>query len=249
MKKNTLKAALGTASLTAILAAAPVKAGTTMMGAPAPAESGISAEVSVGYDTHYIFRGCNVGENLVWGGVDLSMPLADKLSLNVGSWYGSLADSPYDELNLLGGLTYDMGCFEVGVGAIYYYFPQGINGGGSGFKDSLELGANIGTSIGAVDFGLGYYYDLEIEGSYIELGAETSIALCDSVSLVPGVSISYADDYYGVDGFNAVGASLALPIALTDNVTLKPYIAATWELDESGQQDEVYGGVSLSVGF
>ena len=100
-----------------------------------------------------------------------------------------------------------------------------------------------------LDLGLGYYYDLEEEGSYIELGAEKAIEISDSVALVAGTSVGYARDYYGVDGFNAVGASLSLPIALGDRTTLKPYIAATWEIDESGQDDDVYGGVSLSVSF
>lgn len=250
MKKNTFATTLGILGCAAFLAAAPVKAGTPVSPVtPAPASSDIGAEVSVGYDTHYIFRGFNFGENLVWAGVDLGVPLTDALSLNLGTWYGSLSEDSYDELNLLAGLSYDLGAFEVGVGAIWYYYPQGFDGNDIGIDDSLELGATIGTSVGPVDLGLGYYYDLEEEGSYLELGAETTIELTDRIALVPGGSISYADDYYGVDGFNAVGASLSLPIGLTDRATLTPYIAATWEIDESGQDDEVYGGVSLSVSF
>ena len=233
----------------AFLAAAPVKAGTPVE-APAPAPSPeIGAEVSVGYDTHYIFRGFNYGENLVSGGVDVDVPLSDGLSLNLGTWYGSLADDDYDALNLLAGLSYDLGNFELGFGAIWYYYPQGFDGGGSGIDDALELGASIGTKVAGIDVGLGYYYDLEEDGSYIELGAAKTIELSDTVALVAGTSISYADDYYGISGFNAVGARLSLPIALTDTATLKPYVAGTWGIDGSGQPDEVYGGVSLSVSF
>jgi len=249
MKKNKLAAAVGILGCAAFLAATPVKAGSPVMHTPAPASSEIGAEVSVGYDTHYIFRGFNYGENLIWAGVDLGVPLSDGLSLNLGTWYGTLAEASYDELNLLAGLSYDLGGVELGVGAIWYYYPQGFNGGGSGIDDSLELGASIGTSVGPIDLGLGYYYDLEEEGSYIELGAETRIELSDRIALVPGTSISYADDYFGITGFNAVGARLSLPISLTDRATLTPYIAATWEIDDSGQEDEVYGGVSLSVSF
>lgn len=248
MKKSKFATTVGILGCAAFLAASPVKAGDPVM-PPAAASSEIGAEVSVGYDTHYIFRGFNYGENLVWAGVDLGVPLSDGLSLNLGTWYGTLAEDSYDELNLLAGLSYDTGDFTVGVGAIWYYYPQGFSGGGVGIDDSLELGASVGTSVGPVDLGLGYYYDLEEEGSYIELGAETTIKLSDTVSLVPGTSISYADDYFGVNGFNAVGARLSLPIALTDRATLTPYIAGTWEIDDSGQDDEIYGGVSLSVSF
>ena len=228
----------------AFLAAAPVKAGTPVEAPPMPEPApAIGAEVSVGYDTHYIFRGFNSGENLIWGGVDVGVPLgADGLSMNLGTWYGTLADDDYDELNVLGGLSYDLGNFELGLGAIWYYFPR--TGG-----DAFELGTSVGTSFAGVDVGLGYYYDFETDGSYIELGAEKTFELSDMVGLTLGGVIAYADDYYGVSGFNHVGASLALPIALTDTATLKPYIAGTWEIDGSGADDEVYGGVSLSVSF
>ena len=249
--KNNKIAAVGVLGCAAFLAATPVKAGTPMAPvAPAPAPApAIGAEVSVGYDTKYIFRGFDFGDNLVWGGVDLGVPLTDALSLNLGSWYGTIADDPYDELNLLAGLSYDLGGVELGLGAIWSYFPQGAGGGGVGVDDAFELGASVGVTAGVIDFGLGYYYDFEADGSYIELGAESTIELSDRVGLVPGASISYGDDYYGISGFNAVGVSLALPIALTDSATLKPYIAGTWGIDNSGQPDEVYGGVSLTVGF
>lgn len=249
MKKTKFATTAGILGCAAFLAAAPVKAGDPVVPAPAPASTEIGAEVSVGYDTHYIFRGFNVGENLVWGGVDLGVPLGEGLSLNLGTWYGSLADSAYDELNLLAGVTKQIGNIEVGVGAIWYYFGQGINGGGSGIEDALELGASLGASLGPIDLHLGYYYDLEEDGSYIELAAEHTYEVSDRIAFVPGALISYADDYYGVSGFNAVGARLTMPIKLTDNATLSPYIAATWEIDGSGQDDEVYGGISLSVSF
>lgn len=119
--KNNKIAAVGVLGCAAFLAATPVKAGTPMAPvAPAPAPApAIGAEVSVGYDTKYIFRGFDFGDNLVWGGVDLGVPLTDALSLNLGSWYGTIADDPYDELNLLAGLSYDLGGVELGLGAIW----------------------------------------------------------------------------------------------------------------------------------
>lgn len=250
MKKSKFTT-VGILSCAAALAATPVMAGTPVEPVmPPPAAPGITTEVSVGYDTKYIFRGFDLGDNLVWGGVDVGVPLTDALSLNVGTWYGSLADDAYDELNVLGGLSYDAGNFELGLGLIWYYFPQGVLGNDLGYDDSLELGASIGMTLGVVDFGLGYYYDFELDGSYIELGAETVIELSDRVGLVPAAMVSYADSYSGINGWNSVGVSLSLPIALTDNAVLKPYIAGTWGIDSGDYQpDEVYGGVSLAVTF
>ena len=205
----------------------------------------LGAEVSVGYDSSYIFRGVDFGDNLIWGDVNIAMPLTDTVELSLGTWYASLADSDYDELNVYGGISVDLGAFELGLGATWYYFPTGGD-------DIFEPGVSLGTSVGPLDLSLGYYYDTDVDGSYIELAAESTIELTDTISLVPGVSVSYGDDYYGVSGFNNVGLSLALPIALTDTATLTPYIAgsiAIDKLEDNGEDDHLYGGISLSVSF
>ena len=77
-------------------------------------------------------------------------------------------------------------------------------------------------------------------------------AVTDRISVVPAALISYGIDYYGVDGFNHVKVGLSLPIKLTSTATLTPYIAYNLPidaLDDLGEEDEIYGGVSLSVSF
>ena len=64
-------------------------------------------------------------------------------------------------------------------------------------------------------------------------------------------SLNYGDDYYGVDGFNNFDLRIGLPIAVGD-ATLTPYIAgsiAVDALEDAGGEDELYGGVSLSLSF
>ena len=205
----------------------------------------LGAEASLGYDSQYIFRGVDFGDNLIWGDVNMTVPVSDTIDFSAGVWYATLSDGDYDELNVYAGVTADLGAFELGIGATWYYFPVTDT-------DALEPGISIGTSAGPIDLSLGYYYDLETDGSYIELAAESAIEITDTVSLVPGVSVSYADDYYGVSGFNNVGVSLALPIALTDTATLTPYVAGSLAIDaleDLGEDDHIYGGVSLSISF
>lgn len=218
--------------------------------APLPDSGGlvdeIGAEISFGYDSVYMFRGVDFGENLVWSDVNLTLPLADSLELNVGAWYAGLADEDYSELDLYAGLTYNINdSVSVGVGYTHYYFPRTD-------ADYGEVGATLGYSIAGVDLGLGYYYDFEVEGSYYEVGASYEVALTDSVSLVPGVVVGFGDDYYGVSGGNHVGLSLGLPIKLTSTATLTPYVAGNLpidSLDDAGEDDQVYGGVALTVTF
>ncbi|MEZ5323554.1 MAG: hypothetical protein R3F19_00590 [Verrucomicrobiales bacterium] len=221
-----------------------------MPSSPAPATGGlvdeIGAEISFGYDSVYMFRGVDFGDSLLWTDVNLTLPLADSLELNVGAWYAGLADDDYTELDLYAGLTYNINdSFSVGVGYTHYYFPRSN-------ADYGEVGATLGYSIAGVDLGLGYYYDFEVDGSYYELGASYEIALSDSVSLVPGAVVGFGDDYYGVSGGNQVGLTLGLPIKLTGTATLTPYVAYNLpidSLDDAGEDDQVYGGVSLAVTF
>lgn len=210
-------------------------------------EEPLGFEIGLGYDSSYIFRGVNFGDHSVWASLDYAMPLTDAMELNIGTWYESILDegNSFEELDLYAGLTYGLGPVDLGLGVIWYYFPDD----GS---DALEIGGSLGTSVGPADLGTYVGYDEATDGWYFELSVETTVELTDNIALVPGALVSYADDYYGVDGWNNVGLSLALPIALTDTATLTPYVAGSLAIDgleAIGQDDEFYGGVSLSVTF
>ena len=210
-------------------------------------DEALGFEVGVGYDSKYVFRGVDFGDHSVWASVDYGMPITDSIDLGLGVWYETIADkgADFEELDVIAGLSIAAGPVDLGLGAIWYYFP-------ADGSDALELGASVGASAGPLDLGAAVAYDLEVEGWYFEVSAESTIELTDSISLVPGVLVSYGDDYYGVSGFNNVGLSLALPIALTDAATLTPYIAGSIALDgldDLGEDDHLYGGVSLSVSF
>ena len=231
----------------ALILAASANAGTVAPPAVFDTQEPFSlgAEISLGYDTKYVFRGVDFGDNLIWGDVNIGVPITDTINFSLGAWYASVADADYDELDVYTGISADLGMFEVGVGVTYYNLPRG---GG----DIWEPGVSIGTSAGPVDLSFGYYYDTEESGSYFELAAESTIELTDTIALVPGASVSYADSYYGVSGFNNIGLSLGLPIALTDTATLTPYIAGSIAIDalsDLGEDDHLYGGVALSVSF
>ena len=217
---------------------------------PAPADD-LGMTIAVGYDSSYIFRGVNYGDHLITGEVNYGTSLTDQLGLDLGVWYGSLADVDYDELNLLAALSYDAGFATLSVGYTWYYFPRA----GAGVSDSTgEVVAGISRDFGFAELGLNYYYDHDVfEGHYIEAVASKTFAITDRLSLVPSVSIAYEVDYNTTtDGFSNVGLSLALPYALSDRAVLAPYIAGNLPIDileDAGVDDEVYGGVSLQVSF
>jgi hypothetical protein len=252
MMKHTLASLLTVAALAAPLYAGPTssgKSGKIVAPEVAPVDDSLGFTFSGGYDTKYIFRGVDFGDHLIWGSLVAPIKLTDKLTFTFAPWYGNIADGEYDELDLVAGFTYDAGFATIGIGYTWYYFPF------SGF-DTSEPNITISKSFGKVNWFAGAYWDLEADngdsGWYYETGFNSTIALTDKISLVPEAKVSYATDYYGQDGFNNVILKLGMPVALTKTATLTPYIAgsiALEGLDDIGQDDELIGGVSLSVTF
>ncbi|MDB6133906.1 MAG: hypothetical protein JWM59_2149 [Verrucomicrobiales bacterium] len=233
--------------------------------APAPAASGgiwdsIGATLDVGYDTHYIFRGALISRDNVWAQVSAAIPLTEKLALGLGAWYAASADNDisYNELDLNAGLTYDAGFAKFGVGYTHYEFFNGSAGDDIGLHGAEEVGATVSKSFGqatdpvSFNIGAGFYHDFEVDGQYLELGVDAPVRVNDNFSIVPAALVSYGFDYYAPrDGFQHVQLKLSFPVKLTPTATLTPYVAGNIPLAtyDDFYDDEVYGGVKLSVSF
>jgi hypothetical protein len=265
-----------TTLLSSAALAASAFAGTTSSGkggaapvAPAPANDDIGGTLTVGYDTDFYFRGIALGEDWVTAGLNYGIGFTDTLSLNVGAIYGNdFGQFDFDRTVLSAGLTQDFGVVDLTAGYRYYSFDGADT---FFFDDTSEVFLNLNAALGPVNVGLASNYDITDESWYFELGVNSEIKLTDRISLVPGANIGYGVDYnyqtgtlinfinqlFGADGaiadgFTAVTLSLAAPIKLTSRATLTPYIAGRLPvdaLDDLGEDNEVYGGVSLSLKF
>jgi hypothetical protein len=219
----------------------------------------ITGSISGGYDSEYYFRGLWFSSNNAWGSVNLSMPVAEKLTLNFGALYtdGLQTDIEgagyldYSELDLMASLSYDAGWAK--FGAVYtnytFYdtFSGELNGNGNGFpgeRDSNidgadEFGLTMAVPLGAFNVYLSGYYDFQIETAYFELGADYTYAVSEKLSLVPSMQLGYAGgEYYtyqgvtGVDnGFTHLRAGITAPYKATDSLTITPYIACNFALE------------------
>lgn len=267
MKGNTLTSILSkTAAILAVCAAVSAQAGTTSAKATAPVvpaveEDPLGLSASIGYDSRYYFRGLWFSNHNVWAGLSGSVPLTDKLTLGVGSYYTDSATSlNYSELDLFTTLTYDAGFAKFGLGYTWYYFFNGFFGDGIGQDYAHEVGLTSIVPLGPVNWNFGAYYDMFISAFYFETGFDSTIKVTDWLSIVPAVVIGYGvDGYYtfGTAGtaWNHVGAKISFPITLSKTATLTPYIAANFSLEGREDlntiegQDEVFGGVALTVTF
>ncbi len=236
----------------------------------APVEQDLGLTLAVGYDTHYFFRGLNLAEDWVSTSLDWTLPLTQNLRLDTGAAFGTTAgDSAkfgdfgldgvsFQRLELSAELVATLGPVEIGAGYRWYHNLGDL---GDVMEDGHEVGVNLATKLGPLNFGVGAYHDFSIEGWYFEAAVNSEIKLCDRVSLVPGANIGYASEYsyhfnlFGlkpqVDKFTAVTVSLAMPIKLTKRATLTPYVAGNLPLDDlkDVEDNQLYGGVKLAVKF
>lgn len=180
----------------------------------------------------------------------------------------------FSELDLSAGLSYDTGAAVIGLIYNHYEYMDGFIGGDVaglgdfGINAANEVGLTVATTLGPVNLNAGYFYDFTIGGSYAQVGLDMPIEITPWLSLVPAVQVGYGFDYYTLpavggrtSGLTHVVPSLSAPIKLTKSATLTPYIAYNISLDSrhnaaggaginaNAQDNEIFGGVRLSVSF
>ena len=213
-----------------------------------------TGELSVGYETNYIFRGVNLGEDAPWASVGLNFPLNEKLSLDVGTWYINSTNNPdnFDELDTYAFLNFQVLGLDASVGGTWYYFPE--QGGDTG-----ELSLGLSKDLKIFELGGFAAYDLgDIGGWYFETRALRTFALADCLDLNLGSGISFTDNYsfrdpfLGADGWNHAYVRLGLGWHMTETATLNTYIGGNFALDaleNIDDADRLHGGASVSVAF
>ncbi len=228
----------------------------------------LGGEISIGYDTDYVFYGVRFAKDSVW--VDVNYTFDDfAVPVKVGVWYLNAVSGPavYDELDVY--IDFALGTFagfDFNVGYYHYTLPE--LGGGFGYGEAY---LDISRSLGFVDLS---YSAIKAFGSkatsagwFHELGLERTIELTDAVSLILGGGVGYSDGYYDGNtyglprdsGWNHYYFKASLPITLNCRTTLTPYIGyngATRGMIADGidvglgpQSDILHGGVSLTVSF
>lgn len=228
----------------------------------------LGGEISVGYQTDYIFNGILFAGDSVWTDVNYTFD-GLPLPITVGAWYlnginESFAGAGYDELDLYARAALGtFAGFDVDLGYVHYLFPEFRSNvtpiGGYG---EAQLG--IARSLGFIDlkYSLAYGFGgggAAPSGWFHELGAEKSFGLTDNVALVLGAGVAYSDGFWGPSGWNHYYATASLPVTLNCRTTLTPYIGYiggpdTWVVDGifggvEPQTDVLHGGVSMSVSF
>ena len=224
------------------------------------AQAEIEGEVHVGYNTDYVFRGADLGENAVEVGADINGSLSCGIDWSLGIWYiNPDSDSGLDEIDFYGEISKDLGFGTLALGFINYQFS---NTGGS---DDDEIYVAASTEFAGLEAGLTLTFGVSglvddavfLEGSLAK-GFDISDKFSGEVSLGAGYIIDEGDagNYYATDGYAYGTLTVSGSYALTDQVSINPYISYTEGEDGiylSGGQDfrftGAHGGVSIAVSF
>ena len=246
----------------ALAAASALVAGT--------ASAEIEYELHAGLSSAYIFRGIDLGDELAETGFDVATEVAG-LGVSGGLWYAAWEgpsgvpgfDADFDELDIYGEVSKDLGFATVAVGYIYYHFPQ-ANGTAFfvPFDDAQELYFSVSKEFFGVDFSAAYFWDIETDNDgYSEIGASKGFELSPCLTLNTGATLGYLFEEGDASHFQT---KVSLDWAFTETATLSPYIAHSWALSEGGRfagvsspssalyggsSNELFGGLSLAVSF
>ncbi len=226
----------------------------------------VEYELHTGYTNDYLFRGLDLGDDLVEVGVDVATEW-NGLDLSAGAWYGSFdaltpAGLPVtgsystSELDLYAEVSKDLEFLTAAVGYIKYINDDttaGLIPVPTKIDDAQEVYFSLAKEFFGVDFSLAYFWDIETDNDgYTELGASKGFELSPCVTLNTGVAVGYLAEQGQVGHLTA---KLALDWAFTTTATVSPFIANSWSLSDDvdtiyGENDnEFVAGTMLSVSF
>ena len=252
----------------ALAAASALVAGNANAGTSAPApvsaapDSSISYELHTGYSSEYIFRGVNLGDDLIETGFDVATE-AYGLGLSAGVWYANYqaADNNGDEFNanevdFYAEVSKDFGFATLSTGYIYYYndtddlITQNVTGN---LADTQEVYFSAARDFGFAKASLTYFWDIVGDNDgYSELGLSRSFELSPCVSLNASTNFGYLLEE---GDFTAWTTRVGLDWGFAEHAKLSPFVQYSVALsdepttDYDGSENEFIGGAMLSVGF
>ena len=233
----------------------------------------------INYGQHWVRAGLNGALLLVGGAAEDG---AGSTSLLWDVNYGSLAGdqdsfSPnsagpkaagikntnsFARLNLGAAISHDFGPASVSFGYSFIHNMGSVANGmglnqiagvsGYGMNDIQQLTLGAQTNLGPINLASSANYDLFNGGWYFDVTAKSTIAVTDSISIVPHANVGYGLHYnagftqatrnmigggallggsnttqkFGMTGFTALNLGIDFPIKLNSRATLTPYVAA-----------------------
>jgi hypothetical protein len=238
-----------------------------------------NASLSTGWDSLYMFRGVNqlpnsyngYGSSLYWTQLSVTFNLTDNDFLTLAGWTAfGLTDTSYKEFDAIATYTHTFGDLSVHLGYTMYAL---LNANYTGlYSHELNTGVAYALHFGSVTVtpGLNYFFNVgpnignggyvEQCASYLEARVDASAPITSFLSVAPYVSFgtSFRYNYSTSDnppspltGANNIQTGIALPIAVTKNISVSPYVAYSyqWYGLVNTTPSTFWGGGSVTFSF
>jgi hypothetical protein len=220
-----------------------------------------SAEVEytlgTGYTSEYIFRGQNLGQDLVEVSASASTEW-NGIGLSAGAWYGSYdinlgdrVEYDVDELDLFAEASKDLGFVTAALGYIYYNNEDLLQG----IDDVQEVYVKFSRDLGFANAYAAYYWEVEGDSNhddYSEIGLSRGFELNQCLTLNLATNIGYMWD---PDQDTSWTTKASLDWGFAESAKLSPFVALAVQLTDdndnytSGFGNELVGGCMLSTSF
>lgn len=217
-----------------------------------------SADISLGYESMYVFRGIALANSSIQPSVELGYKIFEGAKIYGGFWNSTALKSDETfEVDLYGGVQYEISSFTFDVGYTYYLYPSD-----SFHTNEIKAGVSYDTSEILGDFNISpsvyYYYDFNLEQNYVEVALSHSSPISkwmfgkEYLSWENSVFGGYSKYEDGSYGYAGVSSSLALK--LMDNLSVSAGIRYAWNSyskDELllGSNSNLWFGTSINVSF
>jgi hypothetical protein len=228
----------------ALAAASALVAGT--------AQAEVEYEIHTGYSSMYLFRGLDLGDDLVELGVDASSEW-NGIGLSAGLWAAAFDASTAtgnqvdNEVDFYGEASKDFGFLTASVGYIYYW-----NLGRLG-DDAQEVYFSASRDFGFAEASLTYFWGVDGDNDgYTELGLGRSFEINQCLSLNVSGNLGYLVEQ---SDFTALTTKVSLDWGFVENAKISPFMAVSFALSDevntayNGSGNEFVAGSILSVGF
>lgn len=225
------------------------------------ASAEVEYELGTGYSTEYLFRGLNLGQDLVETSAVVKTEY-NGIALKAGAWYGSYDTDTYyegngeydiDELDLTAEASKDLGFATGSIGYIYYNNEEIGMGPYTITDDAQEAYASLSRDLGFAKGYATYFWDLEGDNDgYSEVGLSRGFELNQCLNLNVGTNLGYLVEQGQATAWTT---RASLDWAFAEHAKLSPFVALSVSLSDDsdsyyeGADNELIGGTQLSVSF
>ena len=214
------------------------------------AQAEIESEFHVGYNSEYIYRGAELGEDAYEYGLDFAGSSDSGLDWSAGIWSISPDGAADDELDIYASVSKDLGIGSIAAGFTVYTYDGALD-------DDAEVYLGLSTQSCGLDLGLTVFFGTDgalqdavlLEGS-IGYSVELSSKTTANIGIVYGYLLDEGD--FADDGEVYASASISLDYAVSDSITFSPYVSyneGEEDILAAAAADGAHVGASVSFSF